>query len=98
MNKEQADCTALIGCTAEALDDEMLETLLISAQQVNLEICVRYAVRRKVVGDYAALSSANKSYCRSLRRILNGNLKECDSWEMQCKLATWFPHVYVSVK
>jgi hypothetical protein len=49
MDKEQADCTALISCTAEALDDEMLETLLVSAQQVNLEICVNFAVRRKVV-------------------------------------------------
>ena len=49
MDKEQADCTALISITAEALDDEMLETLLVSAQQVNLQICVEYAVRRKVV-------------------------------------------------
>ena len=49
MDKEQADCTALISTTAEALDDEMLETLLVSAQQVNLQICVEYAVRRKVV-------------------------------------------------
>jgi len=61
MNKEQADCTALINCTAEALDDEMLETLLVSAQQVNLEICVKFAVRRKVVGDCMALGSADKS-------------------------------------
>ena len=49
MDKGQADCTALISITAEALDDEMLETLLVSAQQVNLQICVEYAVRRKVV-------------------------------------------------
>ena len=51
MNEEQADCSALIACTAEALDDEMLEALLISSQQVNLEICVQFAVRRKVIGD-----------------------------------------------
>ena len=49
MDKEQADCTTLISTTAEALDDEMLETLLVSAQQVNLQICVEHAVRRKVV-------------------------------------------------
>ncbi|KAF8126792.1 GTP-binding protein [Boletus edulis] len=47
MEKEEADCTALICCTAEALDDEVLETLLVSAQQVNLQICVWYAVSRK---------------------------------------------------
>ena len=59
MHEEQADCTALVRCTAEALDDEMLETLLVSAQQVNLEICVNYAVRRKVIDDLAVLISAD---------------------------------------
>ena len=59
MDEEQADCTALIRCTAEALDDEMLETLLVSAQQVSLEICVQYAVRRKVIDDFSALSSSD---------------------------------------
>ena len=59
MDKEQADCTALIRCTAEALDDEMLEILLVSAQQVNLEICVNYAVRRKVIDDLAVLIRAD---------------------------------------
>ena len=56
MDEEQADCTALIRGTAEALDDDMLETLLVSAQQVNLELCVQYAVRRKVTNDFAALT------------------------------------------
>ncbi|KAF8551851.1 hypothetical protein OG21DRAFT_1417201 [Imleria badia] len=48
MDKEQADCTALISCTAESLNDETLEMLLVSAQHVNLQICVDFAVRRKV--------------------------------------------------
>ncbi|KAF8452820.1 hypothetical protein L210DRAFT_3639275 [Boletus edulis BED1] len=47
MDKEEADCTALISCTAEALGDDVLETLLVSAQQVNLELSVNYAVKRK---------------------------------------------------
>ena len=59
MDEEQADCTALIRCTAEALDDDMLEALLVSAQQVNLEICVQYAVRRKVINDFTALNSSD---------------------------------------
>ena len=46
MNEEQADCAALINCTAEALDNEALEMLLVSTQQVNLEICIRCAMRR----------------------------------------------------
>ena len=48
INKEEADCSALLNCTVEALDDEMLEILLVSAQQVNLKICVEYAIRRGV--------------------------------------------------
>ncbi|KAI9453277.1 GTP-binding protein [Boletus coccyginus] len=46
MNEEQADCAALISSTAEALNDEMLEMLLVSAQQINLEICIKYAIKR----------------------------------------------------
>ncbi|KAN0092724.1 hypothetical protein V8E55_003508 [Tylopilus felleus] len=48
IHKEEADCSALLNCTAEALDDEMLEILFVSAQQVNLKMCVEYAVRRGV--------------------------------------------------
>ncbi|KAN0082520.1 hypothetical protein V8E55_008315, partial [Tylopilus felleus] len=51
INKEKADCSALLMCTAKALDNEVLEMLLVSAQQVNLNICVEYAVRRKVKVD-----------------------------------------------
>ncbi|KAN0092578.1 hypothetical protein V8E55_003362 [Tylopilus felleus] len=40
MHKEEADCSALLACTAEVLDDEMLENLSVSVQQVNLTICV----------------------------------------------------------
>ena len=98
MDEEQGDCTELISCTAEALDDEMLETLLISAQQVNLEICVRHAVRRKAVGDCVALGSVNKSYCRSLKWRLHDDLQQPNGWEIQSRLAGWFPHVYVSMQ
>ena len=40
MDKEEADCSALLTCTMEVLDEETLENLLVSAQQVNLNICV----------------------------------------------------------
>ena len=51
MHKEEADCTSLVTSTAEALDDDMLETLLVSSQQVNLELCVNYAVNREVIDE-----------------------------------------------
>ncbi|KAI9567052.1 hypothetical protein HD554DRAFT_1016436 [Boletus coccyginus] len=77
MNEEEADCAALISRTAEALDDEMLEMLLVSAQQINLEICIKYAIKR------------------SFRRMIEGDLQQQNKWEMQCKLAGWFPHVWL---
>jgi molybdopterin converting factor small subunit len=100
MDEEQADCTALVRCTAEALDDDMLEILLVSAQQVSLEICVNYAVRRKVVDDYTILSSSDEVHFRTLKRIFGdasrSDILQC--WNMQANLAVWFPHVDVGVE
>ena len=103
MDKEQADCTALIRCTAEALDDEMLEILLVSAQQVNLEICVNHAVRRKVKDDFSALSSSDKFYFRALKLVLVFPsllyaLEQQRDWTIQSKMAVWFPHVHVGLE
>ncbi|KAG2052260.1 hypothetical protein BDR06DRAFT_888237, partial [Suillus hirtellus] len=44
MNKDNADCGALIKYTAATLNNEMLEQLFILTQQTNLEICMRYAI------------------------------------------------------
>jgi len=82
MDEEKADCTALIRCTAEALDDDMLEILLVSAQQVSLEMCVNYAVTRslkRILGD-ASMS----------------DILQC--WNVQENLAMWFSHVDVGVE
>ncbi|KAG1893497.1 uncharacterized protein F5891DRAFT_1258848 [Suillus fuscotomentosus] len=46
MNKDDADCGALIEQTAAALDDEALQQLFVSTQQTNLEICMKYAIQR----------------------------------------------------
>ncbi|KAG1802477.1 GTP-binding protein [Suillus variegatus] len=46
MNKDDADCSALIERTAGALDDEVLNRLFVSNQQTNLEICMKYAIQR----------------------------------------------------
>ena len=103
MNKEDADCTALISGTAEALDNEVLETLLVSAQQVNLEICVDYAVRRKVIGECLHWSFADKFHLRTLQKMLESpgiheELQRESGWRLQTKVAAWFPHTYVSIK
>ncbi|KAI6112629.1 hypothetical protein F5141DRAFT_1002922 [Pisolithus sp. B1] len=46
MDKENANCSGLIECTAAALNDETLEKLLVSTQQTNMGICITYAINR----------------------------------------------------
>ncbi|KAG6331379.1 hypothetical protein ID866_7712 [Astraeus odoratus] len=50
MNEQQSgdQCTKIITCTANALDNDALQKLLISTQQVNLELNIKYALQRKV--------------------------------------------------
>ena len=102
MNKQGADCTALINCTAEALDDDILETLLVSTQQVNLEICVNYVVRRKVIGECLHWSCSDKFHLRTLQNMLKSprmhrELQE-NNWGLQTRVVAWFPHINVSIK
>jgi len=80
MEKEEADCTALIECTAEALHDEVLETLLVSAQQVNLQICVQYAASRVLLQLLENKDIWYEAYGK-------------DGWVFQARLAVWFPHL-----
>ncbi|KAI5997348.1 hypothetical protein EDC04DRAFT_2977959 [Pisolithus marmoratus] len=44
MHQEDTDCTSLMECTADVLNDEGLQRLLISTQQSSIGICVKYAV------------------------------------------------------
>ncbi|KAG2040187.1 era-like GTP-binding protein [Suillus americanus] len=45
MDKSDADCGPLIERTAGTLDDEVVKQLLVSTQQTNLELCMKYAVQ-----------------------------------------------------
>ena len=46
MNKEGADCGPLLRCTTDALDEVELQKLVISTQQVNIDLNIEYAVKR----------------------------------------------------
>ncbi|KAI6008965.1 GTP-binding protein [Pisolithus marmoratus] len=46
MHQENADCTPLMECTANVLNEEGLQRLLISTQQSSIGICVKYAVNK----------------------------------------------------
>ncbi|KAL4062422.1 hypothetical protein V8B97DRAFT_2037842 [Scleroderma yunnanense] len=45
MNEDDADCNALLRCTTDAFDEEELQKLVISTQQVNLVLNIEYAVK-----------------------------------------------------
>ncbi|KAI5986060.1 GTP-binding protein [Pisolithus marmoratus] len=44
MHQQDADCTSLMECTANVLNEEGLQRLLISTQQSSIGICIKYAV------------------------------------------------------
>jgi len=46
MEKDNANCGPLLVCTTRALDKEAMQMLLISTQQTNLELCIKYAVEK----------------------------------------------------
>ena len=49
MNKESTGCSQLIEQTVSVLDDSNLQLILVSTQQVNIEICIKYSQSRYVV-------------------------------------------------
>jgi len=46
MEKDNADCGPLLECTTRALGEEAMQMLLISTQQTNLALCIKYAVEK----------------------------------------------------
>ncbi|KAI6011111.1 GTP-binding protein [Pisolithus marmoratus] len=46
MYQKNADCTALMQCTANVLNEEDLQRLLISTQQSNIVLCIEYGVKK----------------------------------------------------
>ncbi|KAG2124778.1 hypothetical protein BD769DRAFT_1576285, partial [Suillus cothurnatus] len=46
MDKDDADCGPLMERTAATLGNEVVEQLFVSTQQINLELCMKYAVER----------------------------------------------------
>ena len=44
MQEEAADCVPLIRCTTNALDEVELQKLVVSAQQVNFDLNIEFAV------------------------------------------------------
>ena len=50
MDKDNADCGPLLEGTTNALGDEAMQMLLVSTQQTNLALCIKFAVERYITG------------------------------------------------
>ena len=46
MEKDNGDCGPLLECTTGALGEEEMQMLLVSTQQTNLALCIKYAVEK----------------------------------------------------
>ncbi|KAF8447416.1 hypothetical protein L210DRAFT_2795921 [Boletus edulis BED1] len=69
----------LLDVTTNALNEEALQMLLVSAQEVNIALCVRYAVRELI---------------RDTDKVYNSSLSIANMSEQRLhQLAWWFPHV-----
>ncbi|KAF8549895.1 hypothetical protein OG21DRAFT_534794 [Imleria badia] len=83
MHKSNEGCSKLIETTTNVLDEEALQMLLISAQEANIALCVKYAVQDLI----CIVDKVHKS----LLPIGITSQKQLQ------KLAYWFPHVDVRI-
>jgi len=54
MEKDNADCGPLLECTSGALGEEAMQMILISTQETNLALCIKYAVEKYNIDQLAA--------------------------------------------
>ena len=59
MNQESTQCVELIQETVSVLGDSNLRLLLVSAQQISIEICVTYSLKECVM----PLNVVDRKFC-----------------------------------
>ncbi|KAN0092709.1 hypothetical protein V8E55_003493 [Tylopilus felleus] len=78
MHKSNEGCSQLLETTTKALDERALQMMLVSAQQVNLAICMRYALQ-----DLIALTD----------QVHNSLVPIATTSQLKLHgLVKWFPH------
>ncbi|KAF8126033.1 hypothetical protein EV363DRAFT_1175093 [Boletus edulis] len=81
MDRSSEGCSKLLEATTAALNKTVLRMLLISAQEVNIALCVRYAVQH-LISD--------------MDKVLNPSLLIAKTSQLSLqKLPLWFPHFQV---
>jgi len=79
MHKSNEGCSKLLEATTVVLDEKALQMLLISAQEVNVALCVRYAVRELM---------------RKIEEVHNKAVPVASISKLGLEeLVLWFPHV-----
>ncbi|KAI6028921.1 hypothetical protein F5J12DRAFT_714787 [Pisolithus orientalis] len=90
MQEEGVDCTTLLTCTANALNEEGLQQLLISTQQSNLGLCMEFAITKWV----RQLKDKNVLICaRTLKNCMHGMVGKVTPAGLAYYLSRWFPYV-----
>ncbi|KAI6125615.1 hypothetical protein EDD16DRAFT_1474165 [Pisolithus croceorrhizus] len=93
MHKERGDCTALMQCTVNVLNEEGLQRLLISTQQSSIALCIEYAVKVWVTG---CIWGWALTFIRTLRDVLHFINKEgchVNAKELESVLLSWLQTV-----
>jgi hypothetical protein len=85
MNKESTGCSQLIEATVSALDDNNLQLMLVSTQQVNIEICIKYSQSRTLMKSIFECSSIKARVGKVTAPIM--------MIEDQKDILRWFPHI-----
>jgi len=90
MNRESTQCIELIQETVSVLGDSNLRLLLVSTQQVSMEICVTYALKAtlmKIIFECSSTKGRILSRMRDITIFMPINT--------QRKMLYWFPHLVV---
>jgi len=85
MNKESTGCSRLIEQTVSVLDDSNLQLMLVSTQQVNIEICIKYSQSRtwmKSIFEHSSIKARVGKVTAPFLMI-----------EDQKDILRWFPHI-----
>jgi GTP-binding protein EngB required for normal cell division len=85
MHKENTECGQLIEETVSVLDDSNLQLILVSTQQVNIELCIKHAQSRALMNQIFEHSS--------IKARIGNHTATLMTVQDQKDILNWFPHI-----
>ena len=107
MNKESTECRELIEETVFVLDNSNLQLMLVSTQQVTIELCMKYSQSEYVVPSKVMQREKENDVwsCRawmnlifersSIKARIFKDMAQCMTTDDQKNILGWFPHMVV---